>query len=58
MFIFARAVEQVLIEYYGLKKLGRTLMNRINSISKKNPIYADALKRGREILHNIKYEDF
>jgi RHS repeat-associated protein len=46
----ARAVEQVLIEYYGLGKNGGTLLNKINSISSTNPIYAQALLRGRALL--------
>jgi filamentous hemagglutinin len=45
----ARAVEQVLIEYYGLWNL----YNRINSIAASNPIYQDAIQRGREILKEI-----
>ena len=36
----ARAVEQVLIEYNGLGKDGGSLINKINSISTANPIYA------------------
>ena len=51
----ARAVEQVLIEYYGLGgKAGQTgqLMNRINSISTKNPFYAESLKLGKQLLEN------
>ena len=46
----ARSVEQVLIEMYKLKKEGGTLMNKINSISKTNPKYADSLKNGIKIL--------
>ncbi len=42
----ARAVEQVLIEHYGLDNL----YNTINSISSTNPIYPEAIKRGTEIL--------
>ena len=42
----ARAVEQALIEYYGLGKNGGTLLNKINSISSRNPIYANAIARG------------
>ena len=40
----ARAVEQVLIEYNGLGKNSRSLMNKINSISSKNSIYSDSLR--------------
>ena len=46
----AKAVEQVLIEMNGLEKNGGTLMNKINSIAKTNPEYAESLKRGVEIL--------
>jgi len=52
----ARAVEQVLIELHGLKKQGGTLINKINSIAKSNPIYAESLRRGVEILKKINYE--
>ncbi len=45
----ARAVEQVLIEKYGLANL----YNQINSISPNNPIYHDAILRGLEILRII-----
>ncbi|MBV8226260.1 MAG: hypothetical protein JO232_13840 [Verrucomicrobia bacterium] len=51
----ARAVEQVLIETYGLGKNGGTLLNKINSISPNNPAYVDALKRGLEILRQAGY---
>lgn len=42
----ARATEQVLIERYGLPNL----YNQINSIAAKNPIYTEAISRGKEIL--------
>jgi len=42
----ARATEQVLIERYGLPNL----YNHINSIAAKNPIYTQAIQRGKEIL--------
>jgi filamentous hemagglutinin len=42
----ARAVEQVLIEQYGLN----SLLNKINSIAASNPIYSEAVRRGQEIL--------
>jgi RHS repeat-associated protein len=45
----ARAVEQVLIEHYGLDNL----YNQINSILANNPIYSDAIQRGKEILYFI-----
>jgi RHS repeat-associated protein len=51
----ARAVEQVLIEAHGLGKNGGTLLNKINSIAKDNSIYADALKRGAELLRAVNY---
>ncbi|MCB1073611.1 MAG: hypothetical protein KDK96_11020 [Chlamydiia bacterium] len=52
----ARATEQALIEIHGLQKNGGTLMNRINSIAKTNPIKADAVKRGLEILKENEYD--
>ena len=56
----ARAVEQTLINYYGLGKDGGTLINKINSISSvKNPTkYEQALIRGAEILKQKKYPGF
>jgi RHS repeat-associated protein len=45
----ARAVEQVLIEHYGLP----SILNKINSISPNNPIYSEAIQRGYEILRSI-----
>lgn len=51
----ARAVEQALIEIHGLQKNGGTLMNKINSISIKNPSYAKQLERGHELLKSIGY---
>ena len=49
----ARAVEQVLIERFGLSRNGGTLLNKINSIAPRNPIYPEAIQRGREILDLI-----
>jgi len=46
----ARAVEQVLINKYGLKKQGGQLQNKMNSISPKNPVYEESLIRGQELL--------
>jgi RHS repeat-associated protein len=43
----ARAVEQVLIEHFGIDNLA----NKINSIAASNPIYTDAIQRGRDILN-------
>jgi uncharacterized protein with PIN domain len=48
----ARAVEQRLINEYGLSKEGGTLLNKINSIAKKNPIYGKALVRGEQLLRS------
>jgi hypothetical protein len=45
----ARAVEQVVIEDNGLENL----LNKINSISPNNPIYDQAVQRGREILESL-----
>lgn len=39
----ARAVEQVLIEYYGIGSNGGSLINKINSIAQSNPAYAGPL---------------
>ena len=52
----AQCVEQALIEVHGLEKNGGTLTNRINSIAEKNPIRAEAVKRGLEILREIEYD--
>jgi hypothetical protein len=54
----ARAVEQVLIQFYGLGKNGGTLLNMINSIASSNPGYANALKRGAYLLSRAGYEGF
>jgi RHS repeat-associated protein len=51
----ARGVEQVLIEYYGLGKNHGTLINKINSIARTNPIYAESLALGRSILSAAGY---
>jgi filamentous hemagglutinin len=51
----ARAVEQVLIEYYGLGKNGGTLLNKIYSIVSTEPEYAAYLSRGRELLQQAGY---
>ena len=45
----ARAVEQVLIERYGLLNLS----NQINSISPNNPLYNDSILRGLDILKTL-----
>ncbi|MGO8688142.1 MAG: hypothetical protein ACLQLG_00770 [Thermoguttaceae bacterium] len=49
----ARAVEQVLIETYGLGTNGGTLLNQINSIAESNPIYEQAIQRGSQILQQV-----
>jgi filamentous hemagglutinin len=46
------AVEQVLIEANGLSKNGGTLINQINSIAKSNPIYAQSMQRGAQLLED------
>jgi len=51
----ARAVEQVLIEKFGLSKDGGTLMNKINSIAETNPYYQQAIERGTELLNKLGY---
>jgi filamentous hemagglutinin len=48
----------VLIETHGLAKNGGTLLNKINSIAKTNPIYAESLKRGAELLKQASYPGF
>jgi RHS repeat-associated protein len=47
----ARAVEQVLIEHYGLENLS----NQINSIAATNPIYHEAIQRGKELLNIVNF---
>jgi len=47
----ARAVEQVLIEFHGLKNLD----NAINSISPRRNIYPYAIERGKAILYRAGY---
>jgi len=54
----ARAVEQVLIESYGLGRNGGTLLNRINSISLRNAIYEQSIQRGTELLRQAGYRGF
>lgn len=51
----ARAVEQVLIENYGLGKNGGTLLNQINSISPNNSIYSNSILRGQQIINGLGY---
>ncbi|WP_244140581.1 filamentous hemagglutinin N-terminal domain-containing protein [Burkholderia sp. BCC1047] len=54
----AKAVEQVLIEYNGLGKDGGTLMNKINSIAARNPVYSDSLRRGFYLLKSVNFPGF
>ena len=49
----ARAVEQVLIEHYGLENL----YNRINSVATNNPIYQESIRRGTDLLNQIGFLD-
>ena len=49
----ARAVEQVLIENFGLGKSGGSLLNKINSIASTNSIYTSATSTGASILHSL-----
>jgi hypothetical protein len=51
----ARAVEQALIEINKLGKNGGSLLNKINSISQKNPKYAKSLQKGYDLLKSIGY---
>jgi RHS repeat-associated protein len=54
----AKAVEQVLIETFKLGKNGGQLLNKINSIAKTNPVYAQSIQRGLQILKSVKYPGF
>jgi RHS repeat-associated protein len=54
----ARAVEQTLIEFYGLGKNGGTLLNKINSIAETDPAYSVSLARGQELLRQANYPGF
>jgi len=54
----AKAVEQVLIEHFQLGKNGGTLLNEINSIARSNPVYAQAIQRGIQILKTVGYPGF
>lgn len=55
----ARAVEQTLIEAHGLGKNGGSLLyNKINSVSPKNPKYAELLKMGAELFKSARYPGF
>jgi RHS repeat-associated protein len=49
----ARAVEQALIENYGLERNGGQLVNRINSIAPTRPNYQQMVQQGNNILNSI-----
>jgi predicted GIY-YIG superfamily endonuclease len=49
----ARAVEQALIELHRLGRNGGSLLNKINSISSKNPIFNQARSRAMTILKSL-----
>ncbi len=49
----ARAVEQALIEKFGFASDGGKLRNLINSISRLNPNYQDAISRGMQLLESV-----
>jgi hypothetical protein len=51
----ARGVEQALIEQHGLASNGGTLLNKINSIARSNPVYNEAVQFGKELLGAIGY---
>lgn len=53
--IDARAVEQALIEIHGLGKRGGTLINKINSISSRDPAFNRLVQRGMELLRQVGY---
>lgn len=54
----ARAVEQTLIEHFGLGKNGGTLLNKINSIAQTAPNYAQQLMRGMQLLKQAGFPGF
>ncbi|RZI98547.1 MAG: hypothetical protein EON90_13035 [Brevundimonas sp.] len=54
----ARGAEQALIELYGLGGNGGQLLNRINSIARTNPAYAETLARGVGVLARARYPGF
>lgn len=49
----ARAVEQTLINRHGLEKDGGSLLNKINSIARDNPLYDAAVARGADLLGKL-----
>lgn len=51
----ARAVEQALIDFFGLGKNGGSLLNKINSIARGNPIYDEAQAVGQWLLQYVGY---
>ncbi|MNE05269.1 hypothetical protein D3C80_978260 [compost metagenome] len=54
----ARGAEQALIELYGLRGNGGQLLNRINSIARTNPNYAESLAEGVGVLARARYPGF
>ncbi|WP_305306844.1 RHS repeat-associated core domain-containing protein [Brevundimonas sp.] len=54
----ARGAEQALIELYGLGRNGGQLINRINSIARSNPTYAESLANGVGVLARARYPGF
>ena len=51
----ARAVEQALIELYKLGKNGGSLINKINSIARNNPVYSSAREIATGILNKLHF---
>ena len=52
----ARNVEEALIVIEKLEKNGGSLINKVHSISAKNPDYAARLQRGLELLETVGYK--
>lgn len=49
----ARGAEQALIEAHGFLRSGGSLINKINSISTKNPSYQQLVDQGRNLLNKL-----
>jgi RHS repeat-associated protein len=54
----ARGAEQALIEVHGLGNAGGVLINKINSIARSNPAYAEMLTEGLGVLSRARYPGF
>lgn len=54
----ARGAEQALIELHGLGRNGGQLLNRINSIARTNPNYAEMLAEGVGVLARARHPGF